>query len=231
MGNFVAIIRDGLSDFLVLKHFVTSIFQSHQSIELGDDNFYQFEDLKISNVLSKHLNGKETDFKTEIGSILFIAYNKLLAEKETVTNNDILILNADTEKILGSKDNYFEDWAYNVNNDIWRAIEEFYEKMSSQGYQYIHLPLILPLVLFPSSEILVASCMHDFNKENFRKLEAKPALKQKVYESDDIPTVLDSGHLQNVLDTFVVPDSLQHIYRELPEARKLLHILSFSLKS
>ncbi|MFN0203913.1 MAG: hypothetical protein ACKVTZ_20500 [Bacteroidia bacterium] len=240
MNPYIAIIRDGHSDFLVLKHFVSAIFEHHHLIELTENDFLEFEHLNITNALSKYISkaGKENyalfsapakELRSELNTVLFTAYKKFSNEKgKTLCNQDVLILNADAEKVLGVKQNYFTDWAYAMNNTLWLAVEEFYHKMVENGYDYQQLPLILPLILFPSSEILVAACMHDFNKEDFRSFEAKPTLKQKVYGTDNIPNALESSILQETLALYVVPESLSSIYRELPEVRKFMQILAFA---
>lgn len=243
MNPQVAIIRDGYSDFLVLKKFVTSVFKHHHLIELKDDDFFQFENpLTITDALSNyfrkaHLENFDqfgnfaVDFRREIGSILLAAYNRFSKEREFIlTNKDVLILNGDAEKILGLKQNYFEKWAYSINGIMWLAIEEFYNKMVEQGYDYLQLPLILPVILYPSSEILVASCMNDFDKTNYREFNAKPALKQKIYDTDNIPEAIKSGAMQDVLDTFLIPESLSKVYKDLPEIRKFMHILTFVVR-
>jgi hypothetical protein len=243
MNPQVAIIRDGYSDFLVLKKFVTSIFQHHHLVELEDDNFFEFDNpLTITDALSNYIRkaDKENfdifgnyakDLRREIGSILLAAYNRFPKEKDTyLTNKDILILNGDAERILGSKQKYFEKWAYSINSIIWLAIEEFYDKMVEQGHDYLQLPLILPVILYPSSEILVASCMDDFDKTNYREFNAKPALKQKVYETNSIPEAIENGTMKEVLDTFVIPESLSKVYKDLPEVRKFIQILAFEVR-
>ncbi len=243
MNPQIAIVRDGCSDFLVLKKFISVIFEQHHFITLKEDNFFEYENLNISNVLSTYIakahlenyslfEQSAVEFRKEISSILFIAVQKFSKEKEfAFSNHDILILNGDAEKILGEKEIYFENWAYTINNIINLAIEEFYEKMVQNAYRYDQLPLILPLVLFPSSEILVASCMYDFKKDNFRKLSAKPALKQKVYETEHIHHALETGKLNEVLELFVATENLSNIYHDLPEVRKLMQILTFAPKT
>lgn len=241
MNPQVAIIRDGYSDFLVLKKFITSLFLHHHLVKLEDNNFFEFESLNITNSLSEYFSKSHlehhslfgdfaSDFRRQISQVLFTAIGKFAKEKDiALTHRDILILNGDAERILGSKQKYFEAWAYSINSVMWLAIEEFYDRMVEQGYDYEQLPLILPIILYPSSEILVASCMDDFDKTNYRAFSAKPALKQKVYDTDNIPEAIESGTMKEVLDAFVVPDSLSKVYKDLPEIRKFMHILSFEV--
>ncbi len=240
MNPQIAIIRDGPSDFLVLKKFISCIFQHHHQIELEEDNFFELENtLNIINALSKYFDKSTSehalfsniagDVRRQIQQIILTAILKFSKEKDlSLTNKDVLVLYGDAEKILGSKEKYFEPWAYTINSIMWLAIEEFYHKMVRQGYEYQQLPLILPIVLYPSSEILVASCMDDFDKTNYRQFNARPALKQHVYETESIPLAIHNGTLAEVLNTFVVPESLSKVYKDLPEVRKFMQILTFS---
>ena len=238
----VAIIRDGYSDFLVLKKFISTIFQHHHLVELGDDSFFEFDKpLTITDALSNYIRKAPlenfdtfgtfaTDFRREISGILLTAYKRFEKEKNTcLTNKDILILNSDAEKTLGIKHRYFEKWAYSLYSVLWLTIEEFYNKMVEQGYDYLQLPLILPVILYPSSEILVASCMDDFDKTDYRNFNAKPALKKAVYDTDNIPQAIENGTVKQVLDLYVIPENLSKVYKDLPEVRKLMHILAFAV--
>lgn len=242
--TIIAVIRDGHSDYCVIKHLIISIFKCHCSVELQEDNFFEFESLNISQSLQKYLNkaSKENDYsrysdhaeelKDRIFQVLHTALGKILKETEIpLSNQDILILSADTELILDPhnrrKDDIIKATISNLDGVIWSAIEDFYDKMLTYGHSYTDLPLILPLILFPSSEILVASCMYDFRQQNFRALKPKPDLKQKVYETDSIPEAFENGKLEEVLSMYVVPETLNDIYREIPEARKLIQILSY----
>ncbi|MCH8289684.1 hypothetical protein IH992_01085 [Candidatus Poribacteria bacterium] len=237
----VAIIRDGYSDYCVIKQFITAIFKHHHLVDLTDDNFFELGGLKISDAMAKYVDNadKHSDYtlhsehanelRKRITIVLQTTFKKLDRDYGIyLSNQDILVVNTDAEKILGKKHNYFNEWAYTLSGVLWLAIEEFYSMRVDGGFNYESLPLILPLILFPSSEILVAACMYDFSKENLRVLKAKPALKQKVYETDSIPKAIQSGKLHEVLSEFVVPDSLKKIYKEIPEARKFIQILSFN---
>jgi hypothetical protein len=70
--------------------------------------------------------------------------------------------------------------------------------------------------------------MHDFEKENFRSFEANPTLKKKVYGVENIPKALETGKLQEVLEFWLIPESLSEIYKDIPETRKFMQILAFS---
>lgn len=230
----IAIIRDGYTDYRVIRQFVTAIFEKHHAVHLTDEHFFDFEELSIHDPITSYLDickkqknhslySKHAgDLKKRIINVLYTAVCKFHSA------GDLIILNSDAEKPLGKKDNYFQEWAYSLYGIVRTAIDEFYDKMTTQGYSYENLPLILPLILFPSSEILAAAAMYDFNKENYRNLKPNPDLKQKVYGTDSMNKAVQSGKLDEVLSAFVVPESLGDIYREIPEARSLIQILSFN---
>lgn len=237
----MGIIREGYSDYCVIRKFVTSIFNRHHPTDLQDDNFFDLDHLNFSKAIGKYVSkadkaGDYTLYGVYAGElrrqIIDILHGSLSIfadyKGDWPSSQDLLILSTDTEKVLKRKHNYFRDWSYTLSGVVWMAVEEFYSRMTDIGYDYENLPLILPLILFPSSEILVAACMYDFRKENFRVMEAKPLLKQKVYETESIPTAIQSGKLEEVLSLFLVPDALKDIYKEIPEVRKFMQIMSFN---
>ena len=242
--KIIAVIREGHSDYCVIKHLIVSIFKCHCSVELQEDNFFEFESLNISQSLQKYLATarRENDYsrysdhaeelKDRIFQVLHTALGKISKETEIpLSNQDVLILSADTELVLDpnnrKRDDIIKATISKLESVIWLAVEDFYDRMVTYCYSYTDLPLVLPLVLFPSSEILVASCMYDFRQQNFRALRPKPDLKQKVYETDNIPEAFESGKLEEVLSMYVVPEKLDRVYRAIPEARKLIQILSY----
>lgn len=220
----IAIIRDGYTDYRVIRQFVSAIFEKHHAVSLTDEHFFDFEDLNIGSPIQQYIRKTKhaDELKKSIINVLYAAVGNFHSA------GDLIILNSDAEKTLGQKDNYFQGWAYSLYGVVTSAIDEFYDNNIAWGHNYEKLPLILPLILFPSSEILVAATMYDFNKENFRNLKPKPDLKQKVYGTDSMNEAVKSGKLDEVLSAFVIPESLGDIYREIPEARKLIQILSFS---
>ncbi|MBW1614974.1 MAG: hypothetical protein JRJ49_00255 [Deltaproteobacteria bacterium] len=232
----IAIIREGFSDYCVIKHFISAILQD-DFVQLTDDNFLDMGKLTISDAVAKYFKSgggnnlddkKAIELKKRIIDVLYTAFKKFKREKDKVSNKDILAINSDAEKILKDKDNYFNKEFYILNEISQLAIEEFYNKMVKHGWAYENLPLILPLIFFPSSEILAASCIYDFKSEskNFRKLRAKPDLKLKVYETDNIPRAIETGKMEEVLSKFITPEAIEKVYKEIPEARKFIHILS-----
>lgn len=236
MRNIV-IVGDGFSDYLVIRKFVKCLLQKHKNETLEDSSFLDLKSLSIHLSLVKYIDkvklsgdysyhSKEAkDLIDKLIATYFTCYKKFQIEFDEVSNKEVIIINADSESLIGSRLNYFEDWAYSLKGLVDYSIEIFYDKMVESGYSYEYLPLITPLILFPSSEILVASCIYNNGTDALRKLNPNPALKTKVYGSSSIDEVIKSGELYNVLDTYITSDSINEIYREIPEARILIHSL------
>lgn len=234
----IAIIKDGHSDFMVLKSFISSIFTIEQNIELEEKNFVDLRGLNIGGAIGKYLdkankvsetsaNGKYAiELKNSIINVLFAA-----SKNKTFSNKDIIVLNGDAEHKLITNEKFFDNWVRRLYSIIYLSIDEFYEKMSYQGYTYQNLPIITPLILFPSIEILVAACyLSDKDKKAIRKLRANPDLKKKVWETDNIPVAIETGKVEQILELcFNSGNSsfLQEIYKEVPEVRTFVHTLTY----
>ena len=234
----IAILRDGYSDFLVLKKLLQCIITKHKLEVLDDSCFLDLGTLNIVEPLKKYLNkaSKTEDYSyhsevaneliRELVAIYFGCYSRFTKELDVVTQKEIMIIYADSERLLMDRNNYFKDWAYSIKGLINLSIEIFYEKMVGIGYNFGSLPFIVPLILFPSSEILVATCTHHAHTEKLRELNPNPSLKQKVYGTDSIHDAIENGELVKALDTYLIDENLEEIYKEIPEARILMQSLT-----
>ena len=226
------ITRDGGSDFLVLKYFISSIFLNERNIQLSDDNFVDSE-MNIGASIGKFLDAKNKsdDIKKQRIKELEkrIIQTLVVIVSKGVSNKDIIILNADTENKLECKEKYYEEkWINQFYLTVYFAIDKFYERMIEQGYTFEDLPAIVPLILFPSIEILVAACyLQDSEKIKMRTLKANPDLKKKIWEETDMKFAIENGKVSEVLEICFTGknDSLKDIYKHIPEARNLINIL------
>lgn len=238
----IGIISDGQSDFDVLKKLVQAIFEKHHQKTILDEEFYRFTKMKSFDAMQTYfdkckkggygLHQNHTDeFIKEINGFLVEAVYRLTKEKEgnNITNQDIIIFNADSEIIMGKNVDYFKEWLYFIHPVLWKAIEHFYEKLILRGHSYEHIPLVLPIIPFPCIEILVRAAMPNYD-EKYRSFKAKPELKQEVWGESHIPTAYDNGYISMTLEDYIIPKNIEAIYRHIPEARKFIQILSFNLK-
>jgi len=241
----VIIIGDGYSDYVVLKQFVLAIFKGSGANDSHLDFFEDYkalEPLKIDRFVNHFIDkaakknsydlfGEQaTELKKQVVNSLINTLKMLQKKNIALDNHDLLIISSDSEKPLGHRNNYFQKWAYSVEAILEVAIDEFYHQLVEQGYSEQYLPLIVPLICFPSIEILVAACTEDildFDNQ-CRSLQAKPALKQKVWGTDSIDEARRNGMLYGVLEAYMTPDALDKIYKNIPEARKMIKMLNFT---
>jgi len=232
----IGIIRDGQSDFSVLKKLIQIIFKKEKDEILNDNNFYEFSSLSLHDIISELyrknlvscnflLNFTQYDkYEKIIINKLYSAYSQMNRQFENITNKDIIILNSDAEKILNNSENYFSDWAFCLSDFLKFIIYKFYHKMVKNGYSYKNLPLIYPIIFFPSTEILIASIK--LSTQNYRKFEAK-ALKLKLYGTVNLKEVTkDNGLFFEILNKFIIEDNLELIYKRTPELREFIHFIS-----
>lgn len=241
----VVIIGDGYSDYVVLKQFVLAIFDSMPANEIHL-NFFEsnvLESLNIGDFVNQFIDKADktsaydlfgepaTHFKKKVVETLTNTLATLQKKNLPLFHQDLLIISSDSEKPLGSQHNYFQEWAYSLEAILWLAIDDFYHQMVKQDYDYQYLPNVLPLVFFPSIEILVAACteeVHDFDRQ-CRCLKAKPDLKQKVWGTDSIDEALKSGMLHGVLEAYMIPEALDKVYKNVPEVRRFIQLLGFEI--
>ncbi len=243
MNPKIAVIGDGYSDFLVIKKFIESVFEEYHKVNLKKDDFYHLKGLTINNELSKYIQkaNKEkyplvdeyaTQYRKDISTILWTALKKFEDEKGSeLTNKDVLVLTSDSEHVLGKIKSvqHRDNFLFSIGAVTWFAIEEFYnKKVLHECTNYKNLPLILPLIFSPSSEILVAACSEHFEKDRCRDLKPNPDLKVKVYGSANIPYIITNERLERVLHERITPENLKMIYKFLPEIRKVMQILTFA---
>lgn len=137
---------------------------------------------------------------------------------------DLLILHTDSERHLNSAEQYFEEWAMVISKIFFAAIEIFYNKKVRQGFDLIYLPLVVPLILFPSTEILIAAAKTGLtSKFNFHGMKAGH-LKMKLYGTDDL-SCLDEEMFQKKASDIITAESCKAIYKHVPESRLFLHTL------
>lgn len=234
----IAILRDGYSDYLVIKKFISTLLNKHRNEIIDDSVMLDLETLNITTPLVKYLDKVSTSNNhsffskeaqtliDELIGVFYGCYSKVAREFSEVSNKSIIVINSDAERLLMQRQNYFNEWAYNLKGILYYSIERFYEGMVSQGYNYENLPYYIPLIPFPSSEIIVASCMYNVTNENLRSYRPNPSLKIKVYQTDSIPSAIESGNLMSTLEKYIIGENINEIYREIPEARMLIHSLT-----
>lgn len=230
----VLIIRDGRSDQNVLERLIRLCYQvnnrNHEELQ-----FPNADSLNIINEIShfrKQLKlhphtlayrlPEYQAFEEPIHRVLFNAVHLLQQNSETSEHTPLLILYTDAEMVLKEKRHYFDYSYFGLVDALDHCVQRFIEKQLLYGYALADLPIIFPLVLFPSSEIIPAAAME---LDGLRKLKALE-LKSKLYDTEEIISAFQKGTLQKCLDTYLTPNHLPHITREVIEIRKLYQLIA-----
>lgn len=232
-GNerYIAITADGPTDTEILFRFAACLLETQavcrkvtvkESLRKGMDTFMKKASEKndyklfgnparlLREAVIKLLESSIGEFQTKISREL--------------RYTDLLILHTDSEKHLNRSEQYFEEWAISISRIILTAIEDFCEKKVRQGYDLIYLPLIIPIIPFPSTEILIAAAKTgNRSRFKFRGMKARD-LKTKLYGVTDLGS-LDEETFQTEAMRIITPESCRAVYKHVPEARSFLHTL------
>jgi len=162
--------------------------------------------------------------RRKVTAILLSAFTEFEHETEQISNRDILLLTTDSESVLAKPDDYFEvtDWRVNIPKILLGSIEEFYRVKAREGYNHELLPLVIPVVTFPSTEIFVVAA-----KDMMKNYGKKPTeLKQALYGTTNLQTLREEDLKEKALN-FITPNSISKIFKDVPESRAFIQMLSF----
>lgn len=151
------------------------------------------------------------------------AFKDLLSSVTITSNRDIILLTSDAEKTITHKAIYLnEAWAFSISKILMGAIERFYDYQITFNYlKYADIPVIIPLVTFPSTEILVAAA------KNLSQIHDKSAkeLKRMLYGTDNLSSIRPENLKENTLE-FITPQSIESIFKKVPDAQLFIQNLS-----
>jgi len=231
----IGIVGDGATDIAIFKKICECILSNGDRdsptanyIELKRQNIhdcverYCREVNKVSSVC--YLTGEQaSQFRNSVTNTLYTAFGEFEAEIGPISNHDILLLTADSENVLSYPDDYFKDWRFSISKILMGGIEEFYRAKARDGYTHECLPLVIPVVTFPSTEIFIAA-VRDMIGKNYGK---KPGeLKQALYGTTNLQTLREEVFTEKALD-FITPESIGKIFQNVPESRYFIQTLSF----
>ncbi len=118
-------------------------------------------------------------------------------------------------------DAYFEDYAFHLAKILMAAIEKLYHQMVQWGFERRFIPTIVPLPLFPSTEIIVAAARNSGLSFHGR---TPGELKRMLYNVHDMD-LLSPEELDKHALAHITTDSLDRIFSFVPEVRYLIHIM------
>ena len=231
--RYVGVIADGHTDQQIIIQLVKCLS--------GDSN--SFEGIYLRQKLTQHMyrfmekRRTEEDYgltsvpahelKKNIVRILYAAIVDFQSDIERdLKNSDLLVIHVDVERPLDVPETYFEEWAFTISKVFLSAIEQFYHQKIRSGWHWESLPLIIPLALFPSTDIIVAAAkVENSVATDFHKTAAKP-LKRKIYGVDNLSVFTPEEFQEKALD-YITHRACATIYRYVPESRLFFHSVSY----
>src|SRR5208337_246600 len=187
-SRYVGIIADGGTDRPIILQLVKSLFggSSYWQEVFLDQSVVDYMDSfrRAASKLGTYAlcDAASRELRRGIIAVLYAAFGDMQrAAARPLCDRDLIVINTDAEWVLNSQDHYYEqDWAVLVTKVFHSAIEEFYHKMR-HGHQWEYLPFVCPLVLFPSTDILVAAARTQ-EGEPFQYHGVKaPEIKRRLY--------------------------------------------------
>jgi hypothetical protein len=231
----IAIISDGSTDreiFGRILQVIINVYQPRNSVSIiklhrqnirdhMEDYFTNLSNLTDYSLKSKNVN----DFIDKIANTIFGAisdFESILGRN--ANNSDLIVLNTDTERYLFSPDEYFKNWALMAPKVVLAGIEKFYHIQSIKGYDFENQPLVLPLIIFPSTDILILAAKskpgYSFNGFNRKAHD----IKQEIYGVTDLRR-LSNDELDKKALVYISKDGIKSIYNRIPEIRVFIQTL------
>lgn len=222
----VGVIGDGATDYRILLKIVECVIPWYvNEYELRGQSFRDAVDRYWSD------SGRTNDcwFPQEAATtlsdavlrILYTAFSEFQSLANNLTDHDILIVNTDTERHLENSDFYFNHWAFSLTKIFISRIERFCHEMIRRGYRKESLPLVIPILPFPSTDILIAVAR---GITGCYGTDAR-TLKNTLYGTTNLDTIQDDDFEELALE-HITPDGIRLIFQRIPESRLFINFLS-----
>ena len=223
----IGIIGDGPTDRIIFGKIVECILTEDTSKDFIDCNIIELQRQKIYGIVNKYLRSQNTESPQEpqvlaksVAGLLYNGFCDFLSEVEAISNCDLLILTTDSEKVLPRPEDYLK-YGIDLFNILSEAAIRFYEAVLGQGYSQDNIPLVLPIITFPSTEIIIAAAKGLNNYYGKKPLE----LKQSIYGVSNL-SILGDGDLEKKALQFITVTGIDNIFNNVPESRHFIKTLS-----
>ena len=140
---------------------------------------------------------------------------------ENLSWRDVIVLSTDAERHFSSAENYFDAWAFQLPKILMAATEKIYHELVGWSHQPTSIPTIVPLPLYPSSEVIIAAARNGglaFHNRSAREL------KQLLYRVPRMNQLSDDEFNRLALD-HITTEALETIFQQIPEVRPFIHVL------
>ncbi len=225
----IGIIGDGPTDRIIFTKIVECILTEEDlSKELIDCNIIELQRQKIFDSIQEYVNAEKKNLSpnpqhlvNSVTGVLLSGFDELINQVE-LCNCDIIILTTDSEQVLKMPDDYF-NYGIKLFHILSEAAIKFYGGVLARSYPQDNIPLVLPIITFPSTEILIAAARGLKIADYYGK---KPLeLKQMIYNVPDDRTVSDEDLKSKALDHITLK-GIENIFKNIPESRHFIQTLS-----
>jgi hypothetical protein len=220
----VGVIADGPTDRRILFKIVECFIPCVNKIELTRLKFRSAIDDYWSASNTNNFwfpNESAKNLSSDVLRILLSAFKEFGSHVGGLTEDDILIASTDSECYLANSDKYFDSWAFSLTKIFISGVESFYHTMLRQGRGKENLPLIIPIVPFPSTDILIAAARNMSGYYGRKPNE----LKTMLYGNDNLRTIPPEDFEDKALK-YITSDSINLIFKNIPESRPFINFLS-----
>jgi hypothetical protein len=220
----IAIAADGGTDFQVFKFLIEKYIIFDTDIE--------FTFLRRCPRGSDLLNDwwkagqNELEWKNKVAEkfhrALISAYQEWNEKSEGISCRDYLIYHLDSERLAKNVEDIIKGWAREVIESLWRGIDLFYFRYGKICGNLLYLPKVIPVLLFPSTDILGAiyAGISDYR-------EKQPSnIKKELYGTSDLFRLNEEEFKQKLEAIFLGDrkDFLRYM-RDVPEIYRILLII------
>ncbi len=158
----------------------------------------------------------------DIMNTILKAFFNFELEVGELSCRDVLLITSDAEKTLKSEEVYYSEvWAFSLSKICLGAVEKFYQAKAKEFCPPSSIPLIVPVIAFPSTEVFVSAA-----KGMTSNGKSARELKQAVYDTTNLKT-LNDGELAKKALNYITPTTVEYIFRQRPESRLFIQHLSF----
>jgi len=220
----IAIAADGGTDFQVFSY----IIEKYNFLGANIEFTFLRRCPQGSELLNDWWKARENElgWKNKVAEkfhrALISAYQEWTEKSEGISYRDCLIYHLDSERLVKNVEEIIKGWAREVIESLWRGVDLFYFRYGRICQGLFYLPKVIPLVLFPSTEILGAVCAGISNCRNKKPL----SLKEELYGTSTL-FQLEEEEFKQRLETIFLgekKDFLTYIHY-IPEIYRILLVM------
>ncbi|MBM4040307.1 MAG: hypothetical protein FJ290_17510 [Planctomycetes bacterium] len=159
---------------------------------------------------------------------LYGAWDELRSHaNRELTRRDMVLVSSDAERYLSNADAYFQEWAWMVGMAVLGGVEKFHHALSSRGYTLDFIPVVVPVIPFPSTDLLIAVARNRQGGGLPERGADPRRLKLALYGTEHLMSLRPEDLHERALK-HISADAILAMYSAVPEVRPLLHWLCWA---